>query len=62
MTKEVAEIFAAWSDDYRARCIKGRWCVWSNEADHHVEFDQDAIDAAEKISAFLERCARIVER
>ena len=40
MTREQAESLAAWNDDYRAkRCRDGSWGVWSDAAEHWVEFD-----------------------
>jgi len=44
VTKDQALILAATDDDYRARCMRGEWVVWSDAADHVVEFDGD-IDA-----------------
>ena len=43
MTENKAkELAAAMGDGYRARrCRSGDWCVWSDEADHRVEFDFD---------------------
>jgi hypothetical protein len=46
MTKDQAERLAAMAPDYRARCIRGTWCVWCDTSDHVVEFDQRDIDRA----------------
>lgn len=35
-----AEQLAEMDDDYFAKCIRGRWVVWSKAADHVVEFDR----------------------
>jgi len=34
-----ARRLAGYDPDYSARCIRGRWVVWSAAADHEVEFD-----------------------
>ena len=41
MTEDQALILALadTEGDYRARRIRGEWCVWSDAADHVVEFD-----------------------
>ena len=47
MTKQQAITLAAFDDDYRARCIRGVWCVWCDTSDHVVEFDAHTVDRAE---------------
>jgi hypothetical protein len=47
MTETLAKTLAAtMGRDYRARKMRGVWVVWSDAADHVVEFDQRAIEYA----------------
>ena len=47
MTKDQAEWLAAdLGDDYAARRVHGRWCVWCWSSDHACEFDAATVAKA----------------
>lgn len=49
MTGATALLLALHDPDYRARKMRGRWCVWSYRSGHVVEFDARVIEATNRL-------------